>query len=109
MNSSSMANPVGEEMSVINSTLFCPNEHKVAAGMGPIITNDQAVSPCLFYVNRHWVILHKWLWHSYMNIWHRDMLKYLKTWNKNTATSEEKMKHSTAAVKTCSLKTISYI
>lgn len=56
MNLSSMANPVGEEMSVINSTLFCLNEHKVALGMGPIITNDQAVSPCLFNVNRHWII-----------------------------------------------------
>lgn len=56
MNLSSMANPVGEEMSVINSTLFCLNEPKVAPGMGPIITNDQAVSPCLFNVNRHLAI-----------------------------------------------------
>lgn len=56
MDLSSMANPVGEEMSVINSTLFWLNKHKVALGVGPIITNDQAVSPCLFNVNRHWVI-----------------------------------------------------
>lgn len=51
-----MVNPGGEEMSEINSTLLCLDEHKVAAGMGPIITNERTLSPCLFNVNRHWVI-----------------------------------------------------
>lgn len=41
-------------MSVINSTLFCLDKHKVATGMGTIITTDQAASPCHFNVNRHW-------------------------------------------------------
>lgn len=56
MNLNSVAYPVGERMSVINSTLFCLDKHKVALGIGPIITNDRAVSPCLFNVNRHRVI-----------------------------------------------------
>lgn len=48
-----MDNPAGVEMSVINSTLFRLIEPKVDTGMGPIITNDQAVSPCHFNVSRH--------------------------------------------------------
>ena len=43
-----MANLAGEEMSIINSTLFCSNEHKVAKGMGPIISDDQAVFTMTF-------------------------------------------------------------
>lgn len=53
MNFSSLAHPVGAEMPVINWTLFKLSEHKVALGIRPIITNGQALSLCLFNVNRH--------------------------------------------------------
>lgn len=72
MNFQQHGNPAGEALFVTNSTLFRLNEQKV--GMGPINTNDYAVSPCLFNVNRRHLTQ---VWHSYKAVRHKDLLGYL--------------------------------